>query len=43
MAKITSAGRAARTPLGRTAERAIGRGLIKRPTADPEDRLLKLE
>lgn len=35
--------RAARIPLSRAAERAIGRGLVKRPTADPEDRLLKLE
>ncbi|WP_293388508.1 hypothetical protein [Phenylobacterium sp. RIFCSPHIGHO2_01_FULL_69_31] len=35
--------RAAKIPLSRAAERAIERGLLKRPTADPEDRLLDLE
>lgn len=35
--------RAAKIPLSRAAERAIERGLLKRPTADPEDRLLNLE
>jgi hypothetical protein len=35
--------RAARIPLSRAAERAIERGLAKRPSADPEDRLLNLE
>lgn len=34
---------AARIPLSRAAERAIARGLIKRPNADPEDRLLNLD
>lgn len=34
---------AAKIPLSRAAERAIERGLLKRPTADPEDRLLNLE
>lgn len=35
--------RAARIPLSRAAERAISRGLARRPDADPEDRLLRLE
>lgn len=35
--------RAARIPLSRAAERAIERGLRKRPSADPEDRLLSLD
>jgi hypothetical protein len=35
--------RCAKIPLSRAAERAIERGLVKRPTADPEDRLLNLE
>lgn len=35
--------RAARLTLSRAAERAIARGLLKRPQADPEDRLLNLE
>ena len=35
--------RAARLPLSRAAERAIARGLQKRPNADPEDRLLALD
>lgn len=33
----------AKIPLSRAAERAIERGLLKRPSADPEDRLLNLE
>lgn len=33
----------AKIPLSRAAERAIERGLQKRPTADPEDRLLNLD
>ena len=35
--------RAAKVPLSRAAERAIERGLLKRPNADPEDRLLALD
>lgn len=35
--------RAGKIPLSRAAERAIERGLLKRPTADPEDRLLNLD
>ena len=35
--------RAAKLPLSRAAERAIERGLVKRPTPDAEDRLLNLE
>lgn len=35
--------RAGRLTLSRAAERAIARGLQRRPTADPEDRLLNLE
>lgn len=35
--------RTAKIPLSRAAERAIARGLVKRPGADPEDRLLNLE
>jgi hypothetical protein len=35
--------RAGRLTLSRAAERAIARGLMKRPQADPEDRLLNLE
>ena len=35
--------RTAKIPLSRAAERAISRGLVKRPGADPEDRLLNLE
>ena len=35
--------RAAKLPLSRAAERAIARGLIKRPHGDPDDRLLALE
>lgn len=35
--------RAAKIPLSRAAERAIERGLVRRPHADPEDRLLTLE
>lgn len=34
---------AAKIPLSRAAERAIERGLQKRPNADPEDRLLNLD
>ncbi|HMP62855.1 MAG TPA: hypothetical protein PKA17_07195 [Phenylobacterium sp.] len=34
---------AAKIPLSRAAEKAIERGLLKRPSADPEDRLLTLE
>ncbi|HET6971768.1 MAG TPA: hypothetical protein VFH92_11625 [Phenylobacterium sp.] len=35
--------RAAKVPLSRAAERAIERGLVRRPSADPEDRLLRLD
>jgi hypothetical protein len=35
--------RGGKIPLSRAAERAIERGLLKRPGADPEDRLLALE
>lgn len=35
--------RAAKLTLSRAAEQAIARGLLKRPQADPEDRLLNLE
>lgn len=35
--------RAAKLTLSRAAEQAIARGLVKRPQADPEDRLLNLE
>jgi hypothetical protein len=35
--------RAAKIPLSRAAERAIERGLIRRPQGDPDDRLLSLE
>lgn len=35
--------RAAKIPLSRAAERAIERGLVRRPNADPEDRLLRLD
>lgn len=35
--------RAAKIPLSRAAERAIERGLVRRPGADPEDRLLRLD
>lgn len=35
--------RASKIPISRAAERAIERGLQKRPNADPEDRLLNLE
>lgn len=35
--------RAAKVPLSRAAERAIQRGLLMRPQADPEDRLLMLD
>jgi hypothetical protein len=35
--------RAGKLTLSRAAEQAIARGLIKRPQADPEDRLLNLE
>jgi hypothetical protein len=35
--------RSAKIPLSRAAERAIGRGLVKRPGGGPEDRLLALE
>ena len=35
--------RTGRLTLSRAAERAIARGLIRRPQADPEDRLLNLE
>lgn len=35
--------RAARVPMSRAAEQAIRRGLVRRPHADPEDRLLVLE
>lgn len=35
--------RIAKIPLSRAAEKAIERGLLKRPAGDPEDRLLNLE
>lgn len=35
--------RAGKIPLSQAAGRAIGRGLLKSPQADPEDRLLRLE
>jgi hypothetical protein len=35
--------RATKVPLSRAAERAIERGLLRRPQADPEDRLLMLD
>lgn len=35
--------RSGRMPLSQAAGRAIARGLLKSPQADPEDRLLKLE
>lgn len=35
--------RANRTTLSRAAEQAIARGLQRRPTADPEDRMLALD
>ncbi|MBI2260695.1 MAG: hypothetical protein HYU62_03415 [Caulobacterales bacterium] len=35
--------RAGRMPLSQAAGRAIARGLLKSPQADPEDRLLQLE
>jgi hypothetical protein len=35
--------RAGKVPLSRAAERAIERGLVKRPTGEPEDRLLNVE
>lgn len=35
--------RAGKLTLSRAAEQAIARGLVKRPQADPEDRLLNLE
>jgi hypothetical protein len=35
--------RSSRVPLSQAAGRAIARGLLKSPQADPEDRLLRLE
>ena len=35
--------RAAKVPLSRAAERAIERGLVRRPAADAEDRVLRLD
>jgi hypothetical protein len=43
LAALRREARVAKAPLSRAAERAIERGLLKRPQADPEDRLLMLD